>query len=161
MDEVTKYTKNYMLVLLSCCLKFRKMIKDYTLTQIWQRNGTFKEKFVDCSSYITVSSFSMGIYKFPWLEEEHEVKLKDGSTVSGIYKAGQLKLKVEGQLIDSSYFDKEKDTFIKTGLNHYPAGGLNRDNFSKQCIEWLTYLNKKGADPLICMPKILQMRNIK
>ena len=136
--EIEKYCRSDVDILRRACLQFRKLLIEAT--------------DVDPFQYVTIASVCMGIFKVMCLEERFEVVLStpkggETNTIPAILGQTGWKCFINGKwerLKDTGYSVKTK-TRVGTNIAQVPSGGyVQRDNFSKDSIEWLETIQDKA-----------------
>ena len=136
--EIEKYCRSDVDILRRACLQFRKLLIEAT--------------DVDPFQYVTIASVCMGVFKVMFLEERFEVVLStpkggETNTIPAILGQTGWKCFINGKwerLKDTGYSVKTK-TRVGTNIAQVPSGGyVQRDNFSKDCIEWLETIQDKA-----------------
>ena len=166
--EMKEYCISDVDILLQACWEFRKLLKSQTgekkeiedLQNLMQM--TIYQNCVDSFSFLTIASVCMGIFRAKFLPETWTVLLKEKCKVDcthgidcncewtparQIDASSPLEVLWEGKWEPRGKFTIVREKFVKSAIGLPPVYGYGcKDTHSKECIEWLSVLQKQWLD---------------
>ena len=128
--ELLRYAKDDVNILRVATMRFRDMIKEITTVEGSLIPG------IDVYSFNTIAGSAMQIIRLLTMYEEHDIELKDGSKVFGIFKRGEFL--VNDIPLDQSLIKRTR--FIKSPIPKIPARGYSKQyRDSEMAIIWLEW----------------------
>ena len=140
-EEIRKYCIADVTILREACIKFRNLMFDITKDEYYEG--------LDVFSCTTIASVCMNLFRGKFLQQEYKVETTeegdDGEKIKRshniIEKGGRIVTDTGESLIGRTCSSKSN---ITSSLARIPAGGYAQHHgFSKVCIEWLTWEEKK------------------
>ena len=154
-EEMHSYCVSDVDILRRSCMKFRQLLLTITgekKTEVCSETSQIKEIFehaIDPLSYLTIASVCIGVYRFNYMKELHQVLLQ--SEKEAAIRENREPVWVEGEKKKLDFYRDGKklegvveSKFIKSDVAMIPAGGyVARENFSKDSICWLEWEGKQ------------------
>ena len=141
-DEMLRYCRSDVDILRRGCLRFRDIMMEAT-------------NDVDPFDYVTIAGACMGIFKTLFLNEEHEMEIRDDHNNQTIWLPERFVDSDRQVLYDNCWTSLSKlnnhltlgrRRFVKSPIGMVPPDGYSsRDNFSKSSIQWLEWLMKQNG----------------